>query len=846
MGVITSITVPLEQAAGLPIAQIGGKAANLAALMHAGFRVPTGFVVTTAAFSSFTARNGFRRGTQPELVRSTPLPRDIEEEIRGSFTRLGGSVAVRSSGVAEDLNEASYAGQYETVLSVDSADGVVAALLRCWSSAFEAHVARYHAESAGRGIPAMAVLVQQMVPADASGVAFSANPVTGDREEVVINAVAGLGDRLMAGKVDGEQWTAGHGRTAPASPMTGALDAARASRVAELTRAVEAHFGRPQDIEWAIVGETPHLLQARPISTLPPEPRPVPVEVPPGYWEREASHAPRPLTPFTSSFWHDVTTEGLRVGLGAFGLLIETIEFRSIGGWTYVRFVPLGGRDRPAPPSWMMPILIRVMPSLRTRVRQCTDAMRGNLPDEMIARWYDEWRPMLDRRLTELRQVPLADLGDEELLDHLGDAVAFVREASRIHFTLHVAMAFSLHELSSTSREILGWEDNRVWDLVAGTSYMSTEPARRLADLADAVHASPELRALVEGRADPLPVVLQADPGFAAAFDTYVETYGHRTLGYEVAEPTLAEMPSLFLGLIANQLARDFEVGDADLHDERRRRNALAAARDGLATRTGSEQDRWERALGRASHAYPVREDNAFYTIGGPLAHVRYAALELGGRLATRRQLATAEDCFWLTVDECTEALRDRRSRAELIGRRRSEAAWVAGHPGPASYGAQTSPPSLDSLPSEVRRAHEALDWYPKQVMELGLHGADAIGDGITGIPASHGRYSGRVRLVMSEAEFGRIEAGDVLVCPSTSPVWSVLFPSIGALVTDVGGALSHPAIIAREYGVPAVVATGNATSLLRDGQTVTVDGTAGIIVPHRSGSAAIPNATPR
>ena len=833
MGVITSIVVPLEQAAGLPIAQIGGKAANLAALMQAGFRVPNGFVITTAAFSSFTTRNGFRSGTQAEIVRATPLPRDIEEEIERSFTRLGGPVAVRSSGVAEDLGEASYAGQYETVLAVDSADGVVAALLRCWSSAFDVHVARYHGKSGGRGIPAMAVLVQRMVQADVAGVAFSANPVTGDRGEVVINAIAGLADRLMAGEVDGEQWMVGHGRTALASLNTGVLDAARVSRVAELARAVEAYFGTPQDIEWAMVGETPHLLQARPISTLPPEHRPVPVEIPPGYWEREVSHAPKPLTPFTSSFWHDSTTEGLRVGLAEFGLLIETIEFRSIGGWTYMRFVPLGGKDHPAPPSWMMPILIRVMPSLRTRARRCADAMRGNRPGAIIDRWYAEWRPMLDRRLLELRRVPLVDLGDEELLDHLGVTVAFVREASRVHFTLHVAMAFPLCELASASREILGWEDNRVWDLVAGTSQMSTEPARRLAELARTVDDSPELRAIVEGSVDALPRVLQADPGFAAAFETYVERYGHRTLSYEVAEPTLAEMPSLFLGLIANQLARDFEPGDADMHRVLGRRNALAAARQALATRIGSERDRWERALDRATHAYPVREDNAFYTIGGPLAILRYAALELGRRLVARSQLATAEDCFWLTINECTEALRDRRSRAELVSRRRAEAAWVADHPGRASYGEQGSPPSLDSLPPEVRRAHEALDWYPKQVMELGLHGADAIGDGITGIPASHGRYSGRVRLVMSEAEFDRIEAGDVLVCPSTSPVWSVVFPSIGALVTDAGGALSHPAIIAREYGVPAVVATGNATRLLRDGQTVTVDGTAGIIVPH-------------
>src|SRR5215207_3560294 len=240
MDVITSIAVPLDRAAGLPIAQIGGKAAKLAALARAGFRVPNGFVITTAAFSSFVARNGFRSDIQAAAVRAVPLPRDIGDEITRAFTRLGGPVAVRSSGVAEDLGRASYAGQYETVLDVDTAGGVLTAVLRCWSSAFDERVARYHAASGGGVIPAMAVLVQQMVPAEVAGVAFSANPVTGDRGEIVINAVRGLADRLVAGEVDGEHWNVRAGAAALASPAADALDSDSALRVAELARAVEA------------------------------------------------------------------------------------------------------------------------------------------------------------------------------------------------------------------------------------------------------------------------------------------------------------------------------------------------------------------------------------------------------------------------------------------------------------------------------------------------------------------------------------------------------------------------------------------------------------------------------
>ena len=221
-----------------------------------------------------------------------------------------------------------------------------------------------------------------------------------------------------------------------------------------------------------------------------------------------------------------------------------------------------------------------------------------------------------------------------------------------------------------------------------------------------------------------------------------------------------------------------------------------------------------------------------FFTISAPLGLLRLAALELGQRLASRGQVARRDDVFFLEPAEARDALRSGGDHRELIARRSGEQAWVLAHPGPPAYGNDPGPlPSFEGLPVEAQLAMNALRWVLDRIFgpppPPDLPGQGAL---LRGIGVSAGSYTGPVRIVLDEAELSRIQSGDVLVCPITSPVWSVLFPTIGALVTDTGGMLSHPAIIAREYRLPAVVATGLATRLLRDGQTVTVDGTDGTV----------------
>jgi pyruvate,water dikinase len=415
----------------------------------------------------------------------------------------------------------------------------------------------------------------------------------------------------------------------------------------------------------------------------------------------------------------------------------------------------------------------------------------------------------------------------------------FFRDAIYYHFALHPAIAISIIALAFACKELLGWEPERYVDLMNGLSEKSSEPARRLAELANLAKGKTSIRTLLENIDGTKPEQLtEIDVGFAKAFDAYQHEFGLRATNYEVCDPTLAETPGLMLGLVRDQLARDFNPEAISVSLEKKRQAALAEARAILAQRPVADRERFEQVLASAELAYPVREDNEFYTISAPLGLARFMLLELGSRLAARGQIARRDDIFFLKLEEARSALLNGGDRNSQVKHRKAERAWIDAHPGPESYGTDPGQPtSFAGLPPEVKFVMEGTLWYMDHVFpetQNTLAGTD--GSRLKGIPASGDKYTGPVRIIRDETEFTKLRAGDILVCPTTSPVWSVLFPSIGALITDTGGVLSHPAIIAREYQIPAVVATGNATNVLRDGQIVTVDGDVGLVEVSSSG----------
>ena len=813
-----TVIVPLNRVSTQGSNRAGQKAILLGELLTAGFPVPDGFVLLPGP-------NG--PGSDAETA----------DAIAAGWAALGGGpVAVRSSASEEDLADASYAGQYETFLDVDTLDGLLEAVADCRMSRSAERVAAYEA---GRGLaPArdLAVLVQRLVAADAAGIAFTANPVTGNRSETVINAVRGLGDRAASGEATPEQWlVTADGAVQGVSNGDGSITSVQARAVAELARRVADHSGIPQDIEWAIAENELFLLQARPITALPElvTPIPVSVEVPEGFWQRDASHAPKPNTPMFSSLTFPFLNIAGKAWFAEYGFLSDGMEWREIAGWQYISLRPLGGKQRKPPPAWLMPLLIRLVPPLRSRVKSCVDAVRSDRANLNLKRWYEEWKPDLRSRAEALQDVTLAELDDSQLDRRLVAISTLISDATTVHFTLHGAVFLNLGELVFTCRELLGWDDPQTLDLLSGLSGTSTEPAAKLTELAQLAAANQRLLDLFSqsGPVDPERLA-EIDPAFGAAFDLYCRTYGYRALRYELVDPTLTETPDLLIQLIRDQIVSGFDLDETTRAVREATAEKLEKARSLLADKP-SRRERFERALDGARAAYPVREDNEFFTISLPLGLARLTALELGQRLAERGQIMVRDDVFFLEFAEARRALSSGDSWDTVVDRRKGVRAWVEAHPGPGSYGKDPGPPpSFAALPPEARFAMEALLWGVDRSFEThrSVRRQKAGPTPINGVAASGGSYTGPVRVVMDETQFAKIQPGDVLVCPVTSPVWSVLFPSIGALVADTGGILSHPAIIAREYRIPAVVATGNATQLLNDGQLVTVNGTSGAV----------------
>jgi pyruvate,water dikinase len=564
------------------------------------------------------------------------------------------------------------------------------------------------------------------------------------------------------------------------------------------------------------------------------------LDIPEGFWQREDSHNPRPLTPLGSSIFVDGLNRSFPKVFAAFGLILETLAFREIGGYVYNSAVPLGAQagDKPRglPPAPLLWLALRAVPMFRKRLSDCKRAMRSRADRKLVDRWFDEWRPRLIADIARLRAVDLSSMTDDRLSEHVAEIRDWTWDAFDVHFYLTAPYGFALAKLSFFCRDYLGYDDLQVTRLLSGLSEASSEPAIALASLADRIRNDSKLRdAVIAAQPRDVPGIVRGRGGeIAAAYDDYVHRYAFRALRYEVVEKTMDEDPELVARLLQDQLRHPADVRTEQGQLARERAEAKVAALAALPD--DAAKARFEDLLAEASRVYPTREDNEFFTVSVPLALVRRAALEAGRRLAKRNVIAAESDVFFLRVDEIAEALVRTPADgalAQRAGERRAALEAAERFSPPASYGVEPPLPPFWVLPPEARESMEAMQFAREKVFQLET--ADEKRDTsdervVQGIAAARGTYSGPVRVIMGEHEFDKIRSGDVLVCPITSPVWSVLFAKVGALVTDSGGILSHPAIIAREYGIPAVVATRTGTSRLRDDQRVTVDGNAGVV----------------
>jgi phosphohistidine swiveling domain-containing protein len=729
-------------------ALLGTKAASLARLTGAGFPVPPGVVVTAAAAANW----------DQALARLHA----VAAELGGG---RGQRFAVRSSATAEDLADASYAGQYETVLNV-GLDELPDAVRQVVDSAASARVAAYR-QAHPQPAPAdpsgseagMAVLVQVMVPADAAGVAFTANPLTGARDEVVITAVPGLGERLVAGQATGDQWIVRHGQARRTRATEQAITADQARQIATLARRVHAHLGSPQDLEWAITTDTSGtegglwLLQARPMTALP---HPVDWTPPaPGYWMRNlrlGEWLPEPMTPLFADWLLERLDYGEQLATRAH--VGTTLPFPSaaINGWYYLATPALS-------PGAIATTLLQGRGRLLRFMRH---GVLGPGRDPVAA----------DRRLL----AGLAEQWHTELLPRYQQLVC--EGDQRLQTASSEQLVGIVDRVGAAAGE-------QLWSLavVGGAAWKMEGALARFYRQ----HLAPRVNASVQGLLVGLP---GSQPDLAA----------HAVQSLDWAHPTAGEL--------------DWPPPQpSDRHRE------LAARREALTTRClavlGDQpqlQARFQALLEVAQRYAVIREQQARQlTLGWPL--LRRCALRLGETLRADGVIDQAEDVFYLTRAQ----LDTRTPLQDVVGRRR--AIWERQRRllAPLTIG---RPPRL--LAKELLGAVEA-------VRTTGPTPKDAI----VGQPASPGRATGPVRIIHGPGDFDRFQLGEVLVARATAPAWTPLFARAVAVVTDGGTLAAHASLVAREYGIPAVVATGDATTRLRDGQRVTVDGGAGTVQPY-------------
>lgn len=776
------------------IALVGGKGANLERLLKSGLPVPPGFAITTDVYRAFLATNDLEKlvatdpASLPEHITQAQMPGDLVSTILANYERLGGgAVAVRSSGTAEDLAAASFAGQHDTFLNVAGSEALLNAVRACWASLWTPRAIAYRRqhdwsiENTDTASLALAVVVQVMVAAEAAGVAFTANPVTGDRAETTISAVRGLGERLVSGEGIADEWVVRNSMATCQRGSERALTAEQAQAVAVLARRIERQFGAPQDVEWAINTEGKlFVLQARPMTALP---EPVTWKSPVGGgWMRNfrlGEWLPEPVTPLCDSWLLErIEASEISVEERDFGLRPRPPYHILSNGWYFSS--PVGGG-----------VPLRGVAKALTRhpLQIAALALSTNRPDfaeqHFIAPVARRWRMNLLPRYQHL--------------------VAFWED--RVDSASPAELVRAIDEVAGVAGEYL-W----ALSVVGGHAWKAEHALARfchkhLPDLGIAARGHQELLLA-------LPIALPAPYPAAPAHAVQSLDWVRPTLGAE--ETRTPAMTADDLGARRTLMAEN-------------RRTIEAACRRALAHRRRLRR-RFDTWLTLAQRYAILREEQAgWFTLGWPF--MRCAVLRLGEELRLSSVIERPEDVFFLTHDELVTSLGIGVSQGERKMNGEVLLAEVATRRREWERQRRLTPPLTLGNPLGARLIERATDAMrvPASAEEDGPSERDGR-EALRGMPASPGRATGLVRVIRGPEDFERFQPGEVLVAQVTAPAWTPLFGRAVAVVTDGGSLAAHASLVAREYGIAAVVATGDATARLRDGQRVTVDGSAGIV----------------
>ncbi|WP_368931313.1 PEP/pyruvate-binding domain-containing protein [Bacillus pumilus] len=818
----------------------GAKGLNLIKLNNHGLPVPDGFIIKTNSFSSFLSYHNLHPTEQnlADKIKEASFPSQMEAELLSSFQSLRKtypSVAVRSSSVAEDLEGASFAGQYETYLNIKTDEEFLQAVKECWSSYFGVRVTEYKEEmdENEEEMPLMAVVVQGLIHSDVSGVIFSENPITGKTNEMMLTASYGLGEAIVSGLVTPDTFVIDK-ETLSIEKSLGTkelqiipyqegvieqtvteelasqfcLNDDQLVEITHITKQVEALYGHSVDIEFGIANGTFYLLQARPItaalSKAADETVGASFQMQPDelqdFWISMDDHMPGPTSPLFSSLIIPALKSGMKKNGEKYQVPDLNIkDIKLYRGHLY------SSPSLPEASAEAVPVfdesLFELFPHLSERMY------------EILEKNFFPFYEKLDLKIKEPMTIEEAIIGFEELK-------AFYIQAYDDHFDIVIPQVILSTMIEDMLVTYTGDQSQVILlhEMMIGVMNKSLETDKKLSDFAKSVLQDKELyQAFInnEKNSELLDALTQSEKGrhFISTLEEFLQVYGWRSVkSHDLTEKTWVENPEFILDIIRNNIQHqsdfDEEFAQAVIKRQETYEHFMSQVKD------EAFKTKFETLYQFALQAANIRDDHHFYIDAMLDAKARVYLLKIGELLVQKGTLPHQEDLWYLYDEEVHTALTTSTSFDTVIAQRKID----------MKENEAIQPPAYMGTPTEAE-----LQQVERTLGSL-RENENNTSDMIYGIGASSGIVSGRVKVITCAEEFSQFQKDDILVCKTTTPLWTSLFRDAKAVVTDAGGILSHSAIIAREYMMPAVLGTRIATETLQSGDLVTVDGSNGRI----------------
>lgn len=855
---------------------VGGKGANLGELSKIeGLQVPDGFYVTTDAsrriIEESTSIGGLLdalsllqvedRGEIAEisreirsLIEGTAIPKEIAGGIMDFLSRLGenDAYAVRSSATAEDLPTASFAGQQETYLNIIGKQEILKHISRCWASLFTERAVTYRIQNGfDHRKVLLSVVIQKMVFPQVSGILFTADPSTSNRKMLSIDASFGLGEALVSGLVNADSYKVREGRIVskmistkkvridalksggteeqkiePELQDRQALTDGQILQLEQLGRKIEAHFGSPQDIEWCLADDDFYILQSRPVTTLFPIPES----------KDQENHV------YVSVGHQQMMTDAMKPLGISFWLMTSRAPMRHAGGRLFVDVTPmmaspvgakmvidnLGKSDPLIKDALMTLVERRDFLSISPEELEAVESgQRGqeapflgiheethndlNIVTNLVRHHQDSLETLKhgieDKSGTELFDFIQEDLQELKKVLMEPQSMGVIMAAMNASFWINEKMEEWLGEKNVADRLSQSVSNN-----------ITSEMGMALMDVADTIRPYPDVvdylqrikaDSAMDGRFLEGLVSLEGGQETEDAILDYLDRFGMRCAGeIDLTRTRWRENPAILVPMILSNI-RNFEPGEGKRRFEQGRLDARNKAQE-LLERLKRLPDGEQKAEETKQKISVIRNLTGYreypkYTMVSRYFVYKQALLKEAERLVKAGVIREKEDIYYLTFDELREVVRTSTLDEEVISTRKEE----------YKRHERLTPPRVLTSDGEIITGKYKRENLPAEAL--------------VGLPVSSGVIEGRARVILDMAE-ADLESGDILVTSFTDPSWTPLFVSIKGLVTEVGGLKTHGAVIAREYGLPAVVGVEDATKVIRDGQRIRVNGTEGYV----------------